>query len=226
MANTSLAISITAGDDTYTATFSGANATVRDVVNEINKSGVATAFVDEKGQLNVKGTGSQTVAFGFGAGTSDAAALTAAGTGANNTAIGFDAADAVVGTSELTSPGITSAVRSNLIQQFNDLRDQIDSLAKDSGYNGINLIGGDKLSVVFNEKTGKAQNKLDIQGTFLSSDNLGISKATGTQTAGQTNFQNDLDLEKATASLANALTSLKSLSSTLARTSRGIWLPP
>src|SRR6478609_6959567 len=60
------AISIKAGSTTYTASFDAKTATVRDVVNEINKSGIATAFVDEKGQLNVEGTGSDNVEFGFG----------------------------------------------------------------------------------------------------------------------------------------------------------------
>ncbi|KFC67128.1 General L-amino acid transport system permease [Bosea sp. LC85] len=215
--DTSLAITITAGTTTYTATFNSANTTVRDVVNEINKSGIATAFVDEKGQLNVKGTGSETVAFGFGSGTSPANALTdaqAVGTNAN-TALGFAANDGAVGTSTITSSNVTSAVRSNLIQQFNDLRDQIDKLAKDSSYNGINLLAGDRLSIVFNEKTGTNQTKLDIQGSTLSAANLGIDQAVNTQLAGFVNFQNDLDLEKATQSLTGALTSLKSLASTL-----------
>ena len=215
--DTSLAITITTGTTTYTATFNSANTTVRDVVNEINKSGIATAFVDEKGQLNVKGTGSETVAFGFGSGTSPANALTdaqAVGTNAN-TALGFAANDGAVGTSTITSSNVTSAVRSNLIQQFNDLREQIDKLAKDSSYNGINLLAGDRLTVVFNEKTGMNQTKLDIQGSTLSAANLGIDQAVNTQLTGFVNFQNDLDLEKATQSLTGALTSLKSLASTL-----------
>ncbi|MGO4176018.1 flagellin, partial [Bosea sp. TAF32] len=87
---TFLGISIKSGSTTYTASFSSATATVRDVVNEINKSGVATAFVDEKGQLNVKGTGSEDVEFGFGSSAVDGAgAITNAGTGGANTAIGF-----------------------------------------------------------------------------------------------------------------------------------------
>ncbi|KFC67129.1 General L-amino acid transport system permease [Bosea sp. LC85] len=208
------AISITVGSTTYEADFAVANATVRDLVNEINKSGLATAFVDEKGQLNVKGTGSEAVDFGFGVGADAAAARTAAGTGGGNTAIGFSALDAAVGTSTITSSGITSAVRSNLIQQFNDLRTQIDELAKDSGYNGVNLLAGDKVSIQFNEKTGKNQSKLEIQGTTLSATNLGINQAGNTQLAGSVNFQNDSDLESATKALTGALTSLKSLAST------------
>ncbi|AMJ60538.1 flagellin N-terminal helical domain-containing protein [Bosea sp. PAMC 26642] len=217
-AQTFLGLSITAGTTTYTASFPSANATVRDVVNEINKSGIATAFVDEKGQLNVKGTGSETVAFGFGTSAVDGAgAITdAAAVGTNNnTALGFLANDGAAATSALTSSNITSAVRSNLIQQFNDIRDQIDKLAKDSSFNGINLLAGDRLSIIFNEKTGANQTKLDIQGSTLTSDNLGIVQATNTQLTGFFNFQNDLDLDKATAALTGSMTSLKSLASTL-----------
>ena len=217
-ANTFIGLSLTAGSTTYEASFSSANATVRDLVNEINKSGIATAFVDEKGQLNVKGTGSEDLEFGIGANTSGAptganSAIVDAQTGLANASFGFLAADAVAATA-IKGPTVTSAVRSNLIDQYNDLRTKIDDLAKDSGYNGINLLGGDRLSIVFNEKTGKNQTKLDVQGTSLTSDNLGIVQAGNTQLAGTTNFQNDSDLEAATKSLTGALTSLKSLAST------------
>jgi flagellin len=211
-ATTDVGLSIVAGSTTYEASFSAANATVRDVVNEINKSGIATAFVDEKGQLNVKGTGSDALQVGIGAGTSGAAAITAAQTGTSNTDFGFAAADRTG--AGLTSSGITSAVRSNLIDQYNDIRDKIDDLAKDSSFNGINLLKGDRLSIQFNEKTGKNQTKLDIQGSDVTSDNLGIVKAGNTQLTGTVNFQNDTDLDAATKALTGALTSLKSLSST------------
>ncbi|MDP3410567.1 flagellin [Bosea sp. (in: a-proteobacteria)] len=188
------------------------NTTVRDVVNAINASGVATAFVDEKGLLNVKGIGSETLGVGIGAGAAGPAAITASSTGANSAAFGLNATDRTTG---IASSGVTSAVRSNLIQQFNDLRTQIDQLAKDSSFNGINLLAGDRLSIAFNEKTGTNQTKLDIQGSTLSAENLGIPQAVNTQLAGFFNFQNDLDLDKATGSLSNALTSLRSLASTL-----------
>ncbi|PTM42337.1 flagellin [Bosea sp. 124] len=220
------------GTTTYKASFLSTNGTVRDVVNEINKSGIATAFVDEKGQLNIKGVGSEKVEFGIGtatftpavAGAPTAAEIAAAGVTADTTAtgvasdntdFGFALTDNAFATTTITGSNITSAVRSNLIQQFNDLRDQIDKLAKDSSFNGINLLQGDRLSIVFNEKTGTNQTKLDIQGSTLSSDNLGIVQATNTQLAGFFNFQNDLDLDKATEALTGSLTSLKSLSSTL-----------
>ncbi len=188
-----------------------ANTTVRDVVNAINGSGVATAFVDEKGLLNVKGNGSETLGVGIGAGATAAAAVTDSDTGLQNTKFGLVATDRTTG---IASSGVTSATRSNLIQQYNDLRTQIDSLAKDAGFNGVNLLQGDKVSIAFNEKGGKNQTKLDIQGTSLSADNIGIQQAGNAQVAGTINFQNDSDLEKATTALTSALTSLKSLSST------------
>ena len=188
-----------------------ANTTVRDVVNAINTSGVATAFVDEKGLLNVKGTGSETLGVGIGVGADAAAATTASATGTSNTAFGLAATDRTTG---IASSGVTSATRSNLIEQYNTLRTQIDSLAKDAGFNGVNLLQGDKVTIAFNEKGGANQTKLDIQGTNLTSDNIGIQQAGNAQVAGTINFQNDADLEKATTALTNALTSLKSLSST------------
>ncbi len=212
-ADTFLAISITSGSNSYTASFSSATATVRDVVNEINKSGIATAFVDEKGQLNVKGNGSDDLQFGIGSDTTAALAVTDAAAGGANTAVGFLAADSVAATA-IKGQNITSAVRSNLIQQYNDLRTQIDELAKDSGFNGLNLLQGDRLTVTFNEKGGKNQSKMDIQGTNLTADNLGIVAANNTTVTGFTNFQNDADLAKAADKLSGALTSLKSLSST------------
>ncbi len=221
---TRFAISLKAGSTTYTAAFDSANVTIRDIVNQVNKSGIATAFVDEKGQLNVKGNGSEDLEFGFGKAdvaapatatdiaAADAAAITAAGTGTSNAALGFVAGDATPA-GAIKGQSLTSSVRSNLIDQYNDLRSKIDDMAKDSGFNGINLLGGDRLSVIFNEKTGKNQTKLDVQGTNLTSDNLGIVQAGNTQLAGTTNFQNDSDLEAASKSLTNTLTSLKSLAS-------------
>ena len=51
-------------------------------------------------------------------------------------------------------------VRKNLAKQFNDLRDQLDKLADDASFNGINLLRGDKLKLTFNE-TGTST--IDIQ---------------------------------------------------------------
>lgn len=41
--------------------------------------------------------------------------------------------------------------RASLARQFNDLRTEIDRLAEDASFNGVNLLRGDQLKIVFNE---------------------------------------------------------------------------
>ncbi|MBR3194474.1 flagellin, partial [Bosea sp. (in: a-proteobacteria)] len=53
------------------------------------------------------------------------------------------------------------------------------------------------------------------RGSNITADNVGIPRPINTQLAGFINFHNDADLDKATAALTGALTSLKSLASTL-----------
>ncbi|WP_406854101.1 flagellin [Alsobacter sp. KACC 23698] len=202
---------ITAGSTTYKfATTS--TMTVRDLVNNINNSGVATASIDDNGKFTLTGSGSSTLKFSVG---------TAASTdGASNTKLNGPSGSGFAGAADYTTgfaTTATSTTRSNLIQQFNDLRTQIDQLSKDSGFNGSNLLDGNKLSIVFNEKTGSNQNKLDVQGQTITSANLGIGTAAngGSGTAGATNFQDDTELANAGQALTNALTSLRSFSSTL-----------
>ena len=68
-----------------------------------------------------------------------------------------------------------NSVRSGLADQFNELRDQLDKLADDASFNGINLLRGDNLAITFNE-TGTSS--IDIQtksGKTINSANLGVS---------------------------------------------------
>jgi flagellin-like hook-associated protein FlgL len=210
---TNIALTITAGTTTFTSTSLTPTSTLRDVVNEINKSGIATASVDSAGKLNVTGTGSSTLKIGIGGGASAAAALTDAQSGGQNTAFGLLAADYTTG---ISSAGGNSTVRTNLIDQFNTLRNQIDQLAQDAGYNGKNLLTGDKLSIIFNEKTGTNQSKLDIQGETITAANLGVLTAvSGTATTGQFNIQDDTSLNTVADALTSTLGSLRSIASTL-----------
>ena len=61
-----------------------------------------------------------------------------------------------------------NAVRSDLATQFRDLRDQLDKLADDASFNGINLLRGDNLQITFNEN---GTSELNIR----SKDEQGIS---------------------------------------------------
>jgi flagellin len=67
-----------------------------------------------------------------------------------------------------------SSTRAKLASQFNELRSQVDNIAEDSSFNGINLLknstaafqpGADQLTVKFNERTeASAVNQLVISG--------------------------------------------------------------
>ncbi len=64
--------------------------------------------------------------------------------------------------------------RANYMKQFNAIRDQIDGVAKDSGYKGVNLLNGGSLTVKFDE-TGDSS--LAITGKTATSDGLKIAAA-------------------------------------------------
>lgn len=67
-----------------------------------------------------------------------------------------------------------NVVRADLTNQYNELRDQLDKLADDASFNGINLLRGDNLKITFNE-TGTSE--IDIQskgGEAINSATLGI----------------------------------------------------
>ncbi len=207
-----IAVTVSAGNTTFTSTSLTANSTVRDLVAEINKSGVATANIDDGGHLVVTGTGSDTLKVGIASNAVAATALADSKTNVNdNEKVGLAQTLGATG----ISASVNSAVRANLVSQFNDLTKQIDQLAKDSGFNGKNLLTGDKLSIVFNEKTGANQSKLDVQGTTLTAANLGILQAGSSDTATSFDIQNDTSLSGAADALTNALTTLRSTSSSL-----------
>jgi len=88
-----------------------------------------------------------------------------------------------------------SATRAKLASQFNELRSQVDNLAEDASFNGVNLLkntssafkaGADQLTVKFNERTeASAVNQLVISG-LKSADFTSIigTSAVATGTAG------------------------------------------
>jgi flagellin len=94
-------------------------------------------------------------------------------------------------TQELTLTGVTAAgtidagassatiggneIRTDLATQFNELRDQLDKLSDDASFNGVNLLRGDKLKIIFNETSTSI---LDIQtkdGEAVNSANLDLT---------------------------------------------------
>ncbi len=68
----------------------------------------------------------------------------------------------------------TPAARETLGTQFNALRTQLTTLAADSGFNGINLLGGDNLTVSFNEG---GTNTLSVTAVAYATDAAGVAVA-------------------------------------------------
>ncbi len=127
--------------------------------------------------------------------------VTVGGSASILTALGL-AAGTTTPASQVTTP---NATRSNLQSQFNNLLTQIDQLAGDSSYNGVNLLNGDNLKVTFNETDTSS---LTIAGVKLNSAGLGLTQISGT------GFQDNNVVQNTLNTLNNALDTLRSQAST------------
>jgi flagellin len=127
---------------------------------------------------------------------------------------------AIAGTSTAASQafnGLTAAApvqdaaaqltRANLVGQYNNIIQQIQTTSQDASFNGVNLLAGDTLKLVFNE-TGKST--LSITGVTFNPAGLGL----GTLTAG-TDFIDNNATNTVLASLNTASSTLRSQASAL-----------
>jgi flagellin-like hook-associated protein FlgL len=179
---------ITVTDGAVTATFAAAGTsadTVQAFIDQVNNTvGLKVkAELSSDGKVLLEATGTNTIAI--------------AGTATVGEKAQFGL---VAGT---TAAGTLNATRTSLATQYDALRTQIDQLAGDSGYNGVNLLNGDGLKVVFNEKGTSSQS---ITGVKFSSTGLGITASTNS-------LQTDKDLTDALANLSTALNTLRSQAS-------------
>ena len=99
------------------------------------------------------------------------------------------------------------ATRAGLVSQYNNILSQITTTSQDSSFNGINLLSGDSLKLVFNE-TGSST--LNITGTTFNAAGLGLSNLTV-----GTDFIDNNATNKVLTSLQNASSSLRAEASTL-----------
>ncbi|WP_338719786.1 flagellin [Devosia sp. XK-2] len=122
---------------------------------------------------------------------------------------GVSSTGAIDGTSSGAATILGNSVRAGLADQFNELRDQLDKLADDASFNGINLLRGDKLAITFNE-TGTSS--IDIQtenGDTINSANLGVST-----TLEESDLDSDDAIDAELAKLKTALNDVRSQAST------------
>ncbi|MGY6646458.1 MAG: flagellin N-terminal helical domain-containing protein [Salinarimonas sp.] len=107
--------------------------------------------------------------------------------------------------------------RQALMNSFNDLRSELDALARDSGYNGNNLLMGDMLEVVFNELTGDDRNSFTVSAK--QADGSAFGNVTADRLGGTVGdaitFASNTNLEARLESLQEGVSELRSLSSQL-----------
>ena len=100
---------------------------------------------------------------------------------------------------------VSQATRSSLVSQYNQIIQQITTTAQDASFNGINLLNGDSLKLVFDE-TGKSTST--IAGVTFNPAGLGLASLT----AG-TDFIDNVATNTVLTNLNNASTTLRSQAS-------------
>jgi flagellin len=104
-----------------------------------------------------------------------------------------------------------NTVRANLSKQFNELRDQLDKLADDSSFNGINLLRGDKLKITFNES---GTSSIDIQAKDANGNVRGINASNlSVDSLDAEDLDTDEKIDAFLSKLSSALTELRSQAS-------------
>lgn len=101
-----------------------------------------------------------------------------------------------------------ATTKASLSAQFDEILAQVGKLASDSGFNGINLLGGDSLTVTLNEDATSTATITGVNYTDANSAPLSISNAAN-------NWAADADIDAAATDLTAALTTLRSESQTL-----------
>lgn len=149
---------------------------IEGITAEIDEDGFLSITANTNTSVTIGGTLDTEAAFGIEAGTTNA-------------------------TATVTNP---NATRASLESDFNTVISQINQLVADTSYNGVNLLNGDNLTVLFNED---GSSSLQISGVTFDAEGLGLEPAA----AGS--FQNDADLNGILDDLGAAINTLRTQAS-------------
>ncbi|BCM86439.1 flagellin [Methylobacterium indicum] len=107
--------------------------------------------------------------------------------------------------------------RATLATQFNTVLSQVDELMKNSGYNGVNLLNGDKLSLSFDPKSTSATMVIQSSnGSAAVAGSLGLTASRlGVATAANSTWTNGASDTVGDAGIKTTLTALSTAISTL-----------
>ena len=155
--NGGTAVNVTFGD--------GTNGTVKtlDQLNTQLQANNLAATIDANGLLTI------TASNDYASSTIGSTAAGGAIGGTLTSALTFSTASTPV------QDAVAQTARANLVSQYNNILNQIDTTSQDSSFNGVNLLNGDQLKLVFDE-TGKSS--LNITGVTYNSKGLGLASLT------------------------------------------------
>ncbi|MEY9362085.1 flagellin [Bradyrhizobium yuanmingense] len=155
--NGGTAVNVTFGD--------GTNGTVKtlDQLNTKLQANNLSATIDANGLLTISTTND------YASSTIGSSAAGGAIGGTLTSSLTFSTASSPV------ADTVAQTSRANLVSQFNNILNQIDSTAQDSSFNGVNLLNGDQLKLVFDET---AKSSLSITGVTYNSKGLGLASLT------------------------------------------------
>jgi len=190
LAGQTLTIGATGGGIATNITF-GTGAGQVSTLNQLN-----AALANNNLQASISTTGQINIV------TANNAASSTIGT-IGGTATPFTGLSAIAPVADPTS----QATRAGLVSQYNNVLQQINTTSQDSSFNGINLLNGDTLSLVFDE-TGAS--KLSITGVTFNDAGLGLSTLTA-----NVDFLDSNSANKVLSQLTTASTTLRSEASAL-----------
>jgi flagellin len=187
--NSGTAVNVTFGD--------GTNGTVKtlDQLNTQLQANNLSATIDANGKLTISASND------FASTTLGSATSGGAIGGTVTSALTFSTASAPI------QDPVAQTARGNLVSQYNNILAQINSTSLDASFNGVNLLNGDQLKLVFDE-TGKSS--LNITGVTYNSTGLGLANLTS-----GVDFIDNATTNKVLTTLNNASTTLRSEASAL-----------
>ena len=189
-----LTIGATDGGTATSITFGAGGVQTLDQLNTALAANNLTASIDSAGALTFTTT-------------NDHASATIGAFGGTAVAAGAGLFGASVTVNAPVEDANAQNTRANLINQYNAVIDQIRTTAQDASFNGVNLLNGDQLKLVFNE-TGKST--LNITGVTFDPAGLGLASLTK-----GTDFVDNAATNKVLASLNDASSTLRSQASAL-----------
>ncbi|WP_024511978.1 DUF1522 domain-containing protein [Bradyrhizobium sp. ARR65] len=187
--NGGTAVNVTFGD--------GTNGTVKtlDQLNQALQANNLTATIDANGNLTISATND------YASSTLGSTAAGGAIGGSITSTLTWSTASAPV------ADPVAQTARASLVNQYNNILQQINTTAQDASFNGVNLLNGDQLKLVFDE-TGKSS--LNITGVTFNAAGLGLSNLVS-----GVDFIDNNATNKVLTTLTTAASTLRSEASTL-----------